>query len=365
MDTHYALTSCLWELTLKCNLRCHHCGSGAGRARRGELTLAECLALADEIVRLGCEELTLIGGEIFLYEGWHEVARRLSSRKVTVNLMSNGYHVAEKQIREIQHAGLSNVGISIDGMEAAHDAIRARQGAFAQVTHALDLLHEAGIPTGAVTSLLAFNLADLEPLYGFLVQHHVTLWQLQLVNPMGRMLGRQDALVKPKDIPMLTAFIREKNREREMLVVAGDSIGYHDENEFHLRGNRSCLSYWQGCQAGISSLFIDSVGNVKGCGALYADEFIEGNVRTRLLREIWEDPARFAYNRDFDLTRLTGRCARCDVGQLCRGGCRASNFFCTGSLYENAFCAHDAPWRTTACAGPLRAGRLDVSMAAP
>lgn len=259
---------------------------------------------------------------------------------MTVNLMSNGYHITEKQIHEVQHACLSNVGISIDGMEATHDGVRARQGAFREVTEALDRLHEAGIPTGAVTSLLALNLPDLDSLYEHLVQHHVTLWQLQLVNPMGRMWGRQNALVKPQDIPRLTEFIREKNGERQMLVVAGDSIGYHDENECYLRGNRSCLALWQGCQAGLSSVFIDSVGNVKGCGALYSDEFIEGNVRTRPLREIWEDPEHFAYNRAFDPALLAGRCAECDVGSVCKGGCRASNFFCTSSLYENAFCNH-------------------------
>ncbi len=36
-----------WELTLRCNLRCKHCGSSAGAERLDELTLDEALALCD------------------------------------------------------------------------------------------------------------------------------------------------------------------------------------------------------------------------------------------------------------------------------------------------------------------------------
>ncbi len=359
MVAQYKLTSCLWELTVRCNLHCLHCGSSAGRARRNELTPNECFAVAEDIIRLGCEELTLIGGEIFLYAGWHEVARYLSSRNILVNVMSNGYHLGEKQIEEIRYARLRNVGISIDGMETNHEAIRSRKGAFAQVKQAFDLLNDAEIPLGAVTSLLQLNLGDLDCLYDYLLENNVKVWQLQLVNPMGRMLGRKDLLVKPRDVPRLTNFIREKNKDRAMLVVAGDSIGYHDANESYLRGNRTCVCYWQGCQAGISSVFIDSVGNVKGCGALYSGVFIEGNLRKSSLPEIWNDTEKFSYNRKFDAGLLKGRCAECDMAEICRGGCRASNYFTTASLYENAFCVHRPPLR----AMPDEASRSAPQMA--
>ena len=124
-----------------------------------------------------------------------------------------------------------------------------------------------------------------------------------------------------------------------MVIQAADSIGYYyDDNEAHIRGRRAPVSYWAGCRAGITSVFIDSVGNVKGCGALYSETFIEGNVRQRPLAEIWNAEDSFAYNRKFDTTLLTGKCRDCDVGDVCKGGCRASNFFAANSLYESAFC---------------------------
>jgi radical SAM protein with 4Fe4S-binding SPASM domain len=346
-DGRYELESCLWELTLQCNMHCMHCGSLAGRARSRELTLEECFAVADELAGLGCSELTLIGGEVFLYKGWERIARHANEHGIVVNIMTNAYALREEQIQQIRYACLSNVGISIDGMENNHNRIRARRDSFAHILRAFDLLNRAHITIAAVTSLLKFNFPDLEALYELLVGHGVQIWQLQLVNPMGNMAGRQDLVLDPGKIPELIEFIREKSSERRMIVVAADSVGYyHNDSEERIRGRKRPICYWEGCQAGITSLFIDSTGNVKGCGALYHDAFIEGNVREKRLGEIWHDESKFSYNRAFDLKLLTGLCKNCDVADICRGGCRASNYFTAGTLYENTFCPHNRHLRT-------------------
>ena len=44
--------ACGWELTLRCNMGCTHCGSLAGKAREDELTTDECLRLADQLVEV-------------------------------------------------------------------------------------------------------------------------------------------------------------------------------------------------------------------------------------------------------------------------------------------------------------------------
>jgi radical SAM protein with 4Fe4S-binding SPASM domain len=338
----YRPRSCLWELTLKCSMHCMHCGSLAGKARSNELTLDECYEVADELVLLGCEELTLIGGEVFLYKGWDKIARYTSERGVLVNIMTNAYGIGEAEIEQIQNARLSNVGISVDGMERNHNRIRGRKDSFAQVIKAFDQLSQAHIAIAVVTSLLELNIYDLEALYEFLIGHGVQIWQLQLVNPMGNMVGHRNLILNSDRLPALIDFIGEKNSERRMIVIAADSIGYyHHDSEGCIRGRRGPVCYWGGCQAGISSLFIDSAGNIKGCGALYDDAFIEGNVKEQRITEIWRDERNFLYNRAFDLKLLAGRCKGCDVGDICRGGCRASNYFTNGTLYENAFCPHN------------------------
>lgn len=339
----YALTGCNWELTLGCTLNCIHCGSSAGRARPNELTIDECLSVAGQLVALGCREATLIGGEVFRFREWDRLAAYLTGNGISVNIVTNGYRVGAAEIEQIRRAGLVNVGVSIDGMEASHNRIRGRSDAFERIRNTLALLHDAGIPAGAVTCLTRFNCGDLEELYSFLLDHHVQVWQLQLAVAMGNMAGKADFVLDPALVLDVIEFIRDKNAERKMAVIAADTIGYFDENEPYIRGSSAPICFWGGCSAGISGVFIDSVGNVKGCGALYDDAFIEGNVRERPLAEIWNDPDRFAYNRKFETSLLSGSCRGCKAGDVCRGGCRSANYFTTGSLYANAFCVRSHP----------------------
>lgn len=340
----YALTGCNWELTLGCTLHCLHCGSSAGKARPNELSVDECLSVADELVALGCKDLTLIGGEVFRFRGWDRLSAYLTGNGIAVNIVTNGYRIGEAEIEQIKRAKVVNVGVSIDGMEANHNRMRGRRDAFQHVRNTFDLLNRAGIETGAVTSLTRFNCADLEDLYVLLLDKGVRIWQLQLVVAMGNMAKRSDVVVSPAQVREVIEFIRDKASERRMAVIAADSIGYFDDNESYIRGNSSPICFWGGCGAGTSSVFIDSVGNVKGCGALYSDVFIEGNVRERSLADIWNASDGFAYNRKFTTDLLSGVCQGCTVGEACRGGCRSANYFSTGSLYSGAFCCR--PRRT-------------------
>jgi radical SAM protein with 4Fe4S-binding SPASM domain len=337
----YELVTCLWELTLKCNFNCIHCGSLAGSARQQELSLNECFAIADQIIDLKCKKMTFIGGEVFLFKGWEKIANYFSDHGLIVNLMSNGYKIGKEEIDQIKFANLSNVGISLDGTETIHNSIRGNKRSFSQIQNAFNLLNKAGIQIAVVTSLLEMNFPILNELYQFLVNNNVNLWQIQIVNPMGNMACKKKLLLKRKHIPELLDFIREKNKERYMLIVAADNVGYYyKDSEAYIRGNITPIAYWTGCAAGINSVFIDSVGNVKGCGALYDDKFIEGNIKHTSLKEIWNNKENFLYNRKFKSSLLTGGCKDCNIKSVCKGGCRASNYFNTNSLYENAFCAH-------------------------
>ncbi|MCB1638221.1 MAG: heme biosynthesis protein, partial [Thiothrix sp.] len=49
----------VWEITLKCNLACSHCGSRAGAARHDELSTAEALNLVQQMADAGITEVTL------------------------------------------------------------------------------------------------------------------------------------------------------------------------------------------------------------------------------------------------------------------------------------------------------------------
>jgi len=338
--SEYKPEFCVWELTLKCNMRCKHCGSIAGKARENELTVDECLNVAEQLADLGCKQVTFIGGEVFLYEGWEKISRKLSEKGVDVNLITNGFLLGDEQVAQIKYARLTNVGISLDGMESNHNNMRNISTSFEKVMQALEILNKEGIPVAIVTSLIERNFVDLWPMYDLLLEKGVKLWQMQIVNPMGNMADKKNLLLDPAKVPLITRFIREKRKEQKIAIYAGDNIGYFDENELYLRGEFGTICSWSGCQAGLRVVGIGSTGNVKGCESLYSDEFIEGNLREESLSEIWYKEGNFAYNRNFDTSMLTGSCKDCNKGAICRGGCRGACYFTTDSKFENPYCCY-------------------------
>jgi radical SAM protein with 4Fe4S-binding SPASM domain len=159
---------------------------------------------------------------------------------------------------------------------------------------------------------------------------------------MGNATGhKNEVLISPDDILTITEFIRKKRLEQNMRIFAGDNIGYYDENEMYLRNEPGKLCFWNGCNAGISAIGIDSDGDVKGCQSLYSKKFVEGNLRNESIESIWNNPDNFSYNRKFKTEYLNGNCEACDKGLICKGGCRASNYFITGDLFSNYYCNHN------------------------
>lgn len=321
-------------------MKCMHCGSVAGTCRDDELTVDECLSVADQLIDLGCKHVSLIGGEVFLFKGWEEIARKLTDDGVDVNIATNALMLGAKQIKEIKYARLNNVGISLDGMEENHNKIRNSKISFKKVVEAIDLLKRNEVNIAIITSLLDFNFYDLQPLYELLVYNEIPVWQIQIATAMGSLAEKKNILLKRDKVPQISNFIREKNLEQRIRVIAADNIGYFDENESYLRDSPGYFTIWKGCQAGLRVVGIDSIGNVKGCEALYSKEFVEGNLRNETLSEIWTKRGNFAYNREFDIGTLAGNCANCDKGLICRGGCRASCYFTSGDRFENRYCCY-------------------------
>ena len=77
---------CVWELTLACDLGCKHCGSRAGKAREGELSTEECLAVVEELdapVQVSGVQPRKLGGKVVLGPGaWLGRCRRRRGRRV-------------------------------------------------------------------------------------------------------------------------------------------------------------------------------------------------------------------------------------------------------------------------------------------
>lgn len=334
----YCLQSCVWEITLACCFSCKYCGSKAGKARPNELTTDECLDVCDQLKDLGCRRVNLIGGEVFMRRDWKQIVCRLTDLGIRVTIITNGFLFTDAILSDLKEVKIESVAVSIDGIEAIHDKYR-QPGSYARAVSAIEALTRAGIITTLITTLNAENSLTLEPFYREISRYPLTAWQLQACSPMGNaaVMGvdyRFDPLA-------VIDFVVRHRDDAPFSIGIADNIGYYTEEEPLMRGDSHGIRTFPGCGAGLSVVGIDSVGNVKGCESMYDDRFIEGNLRHRSLRDIWEDPDAFAYNRRFTPELLTGKCAVCQYGSYCAGGCRSYNYFVHRKLYEYPHCARN------------------------
>jgi radical SAM protein with 4Fe4S-binding SPASM domain len=324
---------CVWETTLACNLACRHCGSSAGKARPHELDTHEALALIDALIDLGTCELTVSGGEVFLRSDWRRLIEHARKGGLECLVVSNGVAITRAVADDLAALAVGCVSLSIDGGAQAHDRLRplsstvdtmdaTTPSTFALLDRAMSNLEAANVPVAAITQVSQANLDELPAIAEFLCTHKIEGWQIQLTSAMGRARDGV-AMLAPRALPRLYAFIRGVQAQGRLRCLPGDCIGYFGADESLLRSvERAHDNVWRGCQAGLRVLGITSDGGVKGCLSL-PDGYLEGNIRQQPLGELWADPHTFAYNRRFAVETLTGACRGCAFAGLCRAGCHS------------------------------------------
>ena len=326
-----------WELTLTCNLRCTHCGSSAGQARAQELTTEEALAICEQLPALLVQEVDFTGGEPLLRPDWPIIARRLIELGIPTNILTNGLHVDAATVEQMREVGISGVGISLDGLEETHDAVRNCKGSFAAVLQSILLMQAAHLPLNVITTVNALNLPELPDLLTLLRSLGIKCWRLQPIIPMGRVRSHTELQIDKRDILQIGNFVREHMRGKageEVQIICSDGLEYVDKTAESERP-------WRGCSAGIVSCGITSDGKVKGCLSM-PDELLEGDLRRSSLWDIWFHPDSFPYTRHFSCDQLGPNCRTCDKEEECKGGCSSSSYCSTGHFHNDPYCFYKA-----------------------
>ncbi len=330
----------VWELTLSCDLACSHCGSRAGKARPNELNLEESIALLDQLKAMGTYEITFIGGEAYLAKHWLDVIRATRQRGIHTTLTTGGRQLTAERCAAAVEAGLEQVSVSIDGLEAAHDDLRNLRGSWKAALRALDNARAAGMRITANTQINQRNLPDLEELGEILLEHGVEGWQVQLTGPMGRAADLEDTLLQPYQmlelIPRLGAIAR-RAKQVGCKVEAANNLGYYGPYESDLR-----RAHFSGCNAGRYLMGIESNGDIKGCPSLPSAPYVGGNVRDRPLKKIWSKTAELRFSRDRSTDELWGFCKGCYYADECRGGCSWTAHTLLGKRGNMPYCHHRA-----------------------
>lgn len=335
----------VWELTLACDLKCHHCGSRAGKRRAKELTTAECLDLVRQLARMGTREVTLIGGEAYLRRDWLQIIREIRDQGMDCTMQSGGLNLTEDRIKGAVDAGLQALGISVDGLREVHDSLRGVKGSFDAAFKALHAAKKCGISSSVNTQITSLVIPQLRELMNLFIAAGARNWQVQLTVAMGRAADHPELLLQPYELlelmPLL-AELFEEGADRGFLLLPGNNIGYFGPYESLWRGSGDDRVYWTSCNAGQNTLGIEADGTIKGCPSLPTSPYAGGNVRDRSLKHIWWQTDELSINRARATEELWGFCRSCYYAAGCKAGCTWTTHVLFGRAGNNPYCHHRA-----------------------
>jgi radical SAM protein with 4Fe4S-binding SPASM domain len=334
----------VWEITLRCDLGCQHCGSRAGHARSDELSSEECLDLVAQMAALGVKEVTLIGGEAYLRPDWLEIVAAVRRHGMDCTMTTGGRGITEERAAQAAAAGLMSVSVSLDGVGATHDRLRALTGSYAAAVRAMVHLRAAGIPVSVNSQINRWTWQELPQLLEVLIEQRAHAWQLALTVPMGRAADRPELLLQPYELlevfPLL-ARLHPRAEAAGVRIFPGNNVGYFGPYEELLR-QRMPGQHSSSCGAGRSTLGLEADGTVKGCPSLHTSDWGGGNVRTSSLRDVWERAAPLRYTRDRTPDDLWGYCRDCYYAAECMSGCTWMTHSLFGKPGNNPYCHHRA-----------------------
>lgn len=153
-----------WQLTRDCDLACLHCctDSAPGKRLPDELTAAEAMAVAAEIVRNDVPYVMLCGGEPLLVPYLFDVAEYLGDAGVMLKIETNGQKLDTAIAQRLARLPIRSIQISLDG-DTQDVYGRQRPGASLARTHAAcRAVRDAGMPLEVTFAPTRINIHEAE-----------------------------------------------------------------------------------------------------------------------------------------------------------------------------------------------------------
>lgn len=325
------LRQLFFELTLKCNEACFHCGSSCGTARPDGLPAKVYARILDEVKQnfdISRLMLCITGGEPLLRPDFFDILDYAHEQGYTWGMTSNATLVTPAMAEKLYKTGMATISVSIDGLEKTHDRLRGLPGGYRLAMAGIENLlaererHKAEKgkkkPFRAIqvtTVINHENIRELDELYRIFEKMDIDSWRVVGLEPIGRALLRPELMLTPDDQQRLISFIYEKRCE-QMPVTYGCShfVGLDYEREVR--------DWYFLCNAGVYTAGIMANGDVGACLDIERNRHtVQGNIFETPFTKIWNE--RFEIFRQ-PLSGMCEGCRGCSYERYCAGGAHHS-----------------------------------------
>lgn len=308
----HPLQQLFWECTLKCNLKCLHCGSDckANKEQR-DMPLLDFLPVLDNLSKHIDPQHVLVittGGEPLVRHDITECGREITRRGFLWGMVSNGMLLTDQMLNELIDAGLKTIAISLDGFKEEHNWMRGHAQSFDRAIDAIKSLSNRHIVWDVISCVNKRNYKDLEAFKDYLLSIGVRQWRIFTIFPAGRAKENNDLQLSPEQIRGVMDFI-VRTRKENKIHLSFSCEGFLGDYEYEVRDH----SYF--CQAGIHVASILADGSISGCLSIRSN-YNQGNIYHDNFWDIWNSKFDQYRNRQW---AKTDACSDCEMWRYCEG----------------------------------------------
>jgi MoaA/NifB/PqqE/SkfB family radical SAM enzyme len=307
-------------MTRQCGLHCQHCYERHNINGDDRVSISRWQEIISQIQHMGTSIIVLSGGEpLARYDGLLELLRTANKDLSDFHLHTSGWGVTPERARELRNAGLTAAAVGLDDVDPLrHDALRGSAGAHDEAIAALRIFHEAGVLTYVNLCLQQdmIRAGDLWRYYDLVKELKVAFVQMLEPRPCGAYLTTDGDV-------MLTA--EDQARATEFFITANTQRHYRNYPAVHYVAYAESPQQ-QGCRmAGLSHLYIDSLGNVNPCvflpvtfGSILHEDFpaIHARMRKIVAHPIYRECPSLTLAETLRAQTQAGQCAPVPFEQI-------------------------------------------------
>jgi len=309
----HPLLQLFWESTLRCNLKCRHCGSDCKQiANTPDMPKEDFFKVLDGIATHTDPHKVFVivsGGEPTMRPDLEECGKGIYSRGFPWGMVTNAYGLTPERYSRLLRSGLHSMTISLDGLQENHDWLRGMPNSFERASRAIKMVVDSNaIAFDVVTCVNRRNFKELPLIKEHLISLGLKNWRLFSIFPTGRAAQDPDLQLPAEMFRGLLDFIKETRKEGRIKASFGCE-GFLGHYEGEVR------DHFYTCQAGVTvgSVLID--GSISACTSIRSD-YHQGNIYTDDFWDVWQN--RFQPYRDRSWMKKD-ECGDCKWWKWCEG----------------------------------------------
>ncbi len=286
----------LLELTRKCNLECSHCY--IENRNNKELDTRELKNLLAQLAEEGCLTIIFTGGEPLFRPDWFELAQYARKMRFILRIYTNGTLITDAVADKLKEIQPLSVEISIYGSKAeTHDRITGITGSFEASMKGLKRCRKRDLQVRIKYPVMKENITE----YKRVIEHAKNLGVKYAISPN----------IVPKNNGDVAPMSHQISREQLTQFFSEFEVSDTKEIKKEPADKRKGLTP---CDAGMSTGFISSLGDLYPCGLLLIKL---GNIRRAGFEEIWYNSQKVKEFLDLR-QREVKVCSTCDkAGSVC------------------------------------------------